>query len=263
MHCRTSAIKRFPKNWQIPYLKKQPKLTSQIKVLKRKMDLCDSITLNGTKISELHHTDDTVLLKWHPALENRCLEGKSDRERGKGIPRITWSVDIKEWMDMSETDACHLANQSTDFRHLMWEVTPLGMLWGWHTFVYTIFRQYWRRHGFNCFLNCFHLLSQLSKAFLYVMRQSWHYVKVGNGTFRTLLGVWANLHHAILQRHVGYQVVAFGLSSLFIKTLFTHYYEFSTLWCGLLQCQQSNCIHVTHVKPTSTTRKSRNMQHGV
>ena len=78
--------------------KNKKKPTEKIKELKVGQDWL----LNNTKARKLLYFGH---LKTHDSLEKHILEARLEDKRRKGRPTNRWTEDIKEWLQMSPTEA--------------------------------------------------------------------------------------------------------------------------------------------------------------
>ena len=62
-------------------------------------------------------------LKTHDSLEKNILEARLEGKRMKGRPTRRWTEDIKEWLQMSPTEAGREAQKKEVFRRVVREAT--------------------------------------------------------------------------------------------------------------------------------------------
>ena len=77
--------------------------------------------LNNIKARKLSHFGH---LKRHDSLEKHILEARLKGKRRKGRPTRGWTEDMKEWLQMSPTEAGREAQKREVFRRMVWEATP-------------------------------------------------------------------------------------------------------------------------------------------
>ena len=76
--------------------------------------------LNNIKARKLSYFGH---LKRHHSLEKHILEARLEGKRRKGRPTRRWTEDIKEWLQMSPTDAGREAQKREVFRRMVREAT--------------------------------------------------------------------------------------------------------------------------------------------
>ena len=76
--------------------------------------------LNNIKARKLSYFDH---LKRHDSLEKHILEARLKGKRRKGRPTRRWTEDIKEWLQMSPTDAGREVQKRGVFRRMVREAT--------------------------------------------------------------------------------------------------------------------------------------------
>ena len=89
------------------------------------------LRLNVTTSHLLQHFKKQKLsyfghMKRHNTLERTILEGKVEGKRSRGKPRRRWQDDIREWMQMTVTQAGRLAQNRDDYREHVRAATVLG-----------------------------------------------------------------------------------------------------------------------------------------
>ena len=76
--------------------------------------------LNNIKARKLSYYGH---LKRHDSLERHILEARIERKRSKERPTRRWTKDIKNWLQMSPTEAGREAQKRDVFRRIVREAT--------------------------------------------------------------------------------------------------------------------------------------------
>ena len=78
------------------------------------------------RTGEQHQSKETSYfghLKRHDSLEKHILKARLEGKRSKGRPTRRWTEDIKEWLQMSATEADREAQKREVFRRMVREAT--------------------------------------------------------------------------------------------------------------------------------------------
>ena len=77
-------------------------------------------------VIEQHQSKETIILrppKKHDSLERHILEARLECNRRKGRPTRRWTIHIKNWLQMSPTEAGREAQKRDVFRRMVREAT--------------------------------------------------------------------------------------------------------------------------------------------